>query len=93
MPIAVPFNAGAAAAQRYGGARLDPFKAYNLFVEVAGMLVGGFTSISGLDFKVEYRTQREGGVNDKEYKLAGPITYSDITLESGITALDPMWLW
>ncbi|WP_308418568.1 phage tail protein [Chitinimonas arctica] len=85
-------NAAAAAAQRKG-VYLDPFKAYNFFVEVEGILVGGFTSVSGLESRMEVRTVREGGVNDTEYKLGGQVTYSDITLESGITALDPVWLW
>ncbi|KAF1687896.1 hypothetical protein B1992_00135 [Pseudoxanthomonas broegbernensis] len=90
--MALGVNTAAAAAQRMG-VHLDPFKAYNFFVEVEGILVGGFTSVRGLESKMEVRTVREGGVNDKEYKLGGQVTYSDITLESGITALDPVWLW
>ncbi|MFC5743231.1 phage tail protein [Dyella tabacisoli] len=90
--MALGINAAAAAVQRMGK-HLNPFKAYNFFVEVEGILVGGFTSVSGLESKMEVRTVREGGVNDKEYKLGGQVSYSDITLESGITALDPVWLW
>lgn len=90
--MALGINAAAAVVQR-SGAHLDPFKAYNFFVEVEGILVGGFTSVRGLESKMEVRTVREGGVNGKEYKLGGQVTYSDITLESGITALDPVWLW
>src|ERR1700756_7460 len=90
--MALGINAAAAVVQR-AGKHLDPFKAYNFFVEVEGILVGGFTSVSGLESKMEVRTVREGGVNNKEYKLGGQVTYSDITLESGITAIDPVWLW
>lgn len=90
--MALGINAAAAVLQR-SGRHLDPFKAYNFFVEVEGILVGGFTSVSGLESKMEVHTVREGGVNDKTYKLGGPVSYTDITLESGITALDPVWLW
>jgi phage tail-like protein len=90
MPLGI--NAAAAVAQR-AGVHLDPFKAYNFFVEVEGILVGGFTSVSGLESKMEVMTVREGGVNDRSYQLGGVVTYSPITLEAGITALDPVWLW
>jgi phage tail-like protein len=90
--MALGVNAAAAAVQR-SGKHLDPFKAYNFFVEVEGILVGGFTSVSGLESKMEVLTIREGGVNNKAYKLGGQVSYSDIILESGITALDPVWLW
>lgn len=73
--------------------KVDPFSAYNFVVEVEGIQVGGFTSVSGLQARAEVRSVREGGVNTTEYKLAGPITYSDLTLEAGITAQDPMWTW
>lgn len=91
MPI--PFNLAIGTAQRWTGVHLDPFRTFNFLVEVEGMVVGGFTSITGLGSKTEVRTVREGGVNDKEYKLSGQITYTDLTLDSGLTALDPMWLW
>jgi phage tail-like protein len=86
-------NAAAAFAQRKLGIKFSPFKAYNFLVEVEGILVGGFSAVDGLESKMEVKTVRQGGVNDTEYKLAGQITYSDLTLKSGITALDPMWLW
>jgi phage tail-like protein len=90
--MALGINAAAAATQR-AGLHLDPFKAYNFFVEVEGILVGGFTSVRGVESKMEVVTIREGGVNDRAYKLGGPVSYSDLVLESGLTALDPMWLW
>ncbi|MBI1773062.1 MAG: phage tail protein [Burkholderiales bacterium] len=86
-------NAAAGLAQRQLGLHIDPFKAYNFFVEVEGILVGGFSSVEGLESRTEVKTVRQGGVNDTEYKLPGQMTYSDIVLKAGITALDPMWLW
>lgn len=91
--MVIGVNTAAVFAQRNQGVRIDPFKAYNFYVEVEGMLVGGFTSVDGLESKTEVKTVRQGGVNDLEYKLPGQITYSDLVLKAGITLLDPMWLW
>lgn len=91
--MALGINAAAALAQRNLGLSIDPFKSFSFFVEVEGILVGGFTSVEGLESRTEVRTVREGGVNDTEYKLPGQVTYSDLVLRSGLTALDPMWLW
>jgi phage tail-like protein len=85
-------NEIAAAAQRKG-LHVDPFKSYCFFVEISGILVGGFTSVEGIQANAEVRTVREGGVNDMEYKLPGQITYGELILSSGLTFLDPMWLW
>lgn len=71
----------------------DPFMAYGFSVEVEGLAVGGFSSIRGLSSKIEVRSVREGGVNDKEYKLGGPVTYGDLTFESGLLVSDVLWDW
>jgi phage tail-like protein len=86
-------NAALGQLRRRTGIALDPFKSYSFFVEVEGLLVGGFRSVRGLESKIEVKTVREGGVNDTEYQLPGQVTYSNITLEAGLTALDPVWLW
>jgi conserved hypothetical phage tail region protein len=91
--MALGLNAAAAAAQRFGGIKFNPFNGYNFFVEIEGLLVGGFSAVEGLEFSAEVKTVREGGVNDKEYKLFGQITYSDIVLRQGVTAIDPIWYW
>ena len=71
----------------------DPFSAYNFIVEVEAIELGGFTSVSGLQSRAEPRTVREGGVNATEYKLPGQITFTDLTLEAGLTVRDAMWTW
>lgn len=75
------------------GPAQDPFRTFNFLVEIEGIQVGGFSSVSGLQSQVEVRTVREGGVNDTEYKLPGQVSYGDLTLEAGLTAQDPMWTW
>lgn len=91
--MVIGVNAIAAAAQRYGGIKFNPFNGYNFFVEVEGILVGGFSGVEGLEFNTEVKTVREGGVNNTEYKLAGQITYTDLILKQGVTAIDPIWYW
>ena len=75
------------------GPPANPFMAYNFCVEVGGIVVGGFMSVEGLQSKNEVKTIRQGGVNDIEYKLPGQVTYSDLVLKAGMTAVDPMWSW
>ena len=91
--MVIGVNAAAAAAQRYGGVEFDPFSGFNFFVEIEGILVGGFTAVDGLEFSSEVKTVREGGVNNTEHKLPGQIVYSDLILKQGVTALDPIWFW
>ncbi len=75
------------------GPSADPFMSYRFRVEIGGIVVGGFTSVEGLQSKNEVKTVRQGGVNDVEYKLPGQLTYTDLVLKAGITSVDPMWLW
>jgi len=72
---------------------LDPFLSYRFRVEIGGIVIGGFTSVEGLQSKNEVKTVRQGGVNDVEYKLPGHVTWSDLVLKAGLASLDPMWLW
>ncbi|WP_043744050.1 phage tail protein [Paramagnetospirillum magneticum] len=75
------------------GPAQDPFRTFRFVVEVEGIQVGGFSSVNGLQSKIEYHTQRQGGVNTTEYRLGGQVTYSELTLEAGLTLQDPMWTW
>lgn len=87
-------NAAAAAAQRMLGIRNDPYMGFGFLVEVEGLLVGGFTEVSGLQFEAVVETYREGGVNDYEHKLAGGIRYpSNLVLKQGVTDLQGLWGW
>jgi len=80
-------------AQRASGVRFDPYGAYNFYVEIEGILAGGFSEVSGLEISTEVETIREGGVNNFEYKLPKITTYSNIVLNYGVTAFDLIWNW
>jgi len=86
-------NMAAGLAGHFTGFHLDVFKAYNFLLEIHGVFVGGFKSVEGTGSKTEVFRFHEGGANGVEYKLPGPITYGDLVLSSGLTFVDPMWLW
>jgi phage tail-like protein len=72
---------------------LEPFTTFNFAVEIEGLLVGGFSEVSGLGSEIEVESYREGGVNDFVHKLPGPTTYEDLELKHGLTAVSTLWNW
>lgn len=87
------YNAGLMATKRALGVRLDPFSAYNFLVEIDGIIVGGFSEISGLNIETEVERRTFGGENNIEYKFVKRSKCSDLTLKHGLTALDLLWDW
>ena len=86
-------NAAVAAAGQLG-VRLDPYLGFNFLVEIEGLVVGGFTEVTGLQVETVVETYREGGVNDYEHKLPGPTRYpANLVLKHGITEIDSLWAW
>ena len=76
------------------GARSDPFLSFNFAVEIRGLVVGGFSDVSGLQAELEIQEYREGGVNEYIHKRAGPTRYpSNLTLKKGITDATALWSW
>jgi phage tail-like protein len=71
---------------------VDPYRAFRFLVEIQGLEVGGFQSVSGLERETKIDAYREGGVNDHEVQHAGLTTYPRLKLKRGLT--DPMlWAW
>ena len=76
------------------GARNDPYTNFSFFVEIEGLIVGGFSDVSGLQSEVEVTPYREGGLNGYVHQLAGPTRYPQaISLKHGLTANDLLWSW
>jgi phage tail-like protein len=76
------------------GIRRDPFLAFNFTVEIEGLIVGGFSEVSGLQVETVIEIYREGGLNDYEHKFGGATRYpSNLVLKHGLTDLDFMWPW
>lgn len=76
------------------GKRTLPYLAFNFLFEVEGLVVGGFTEVTGLQAELETEDYREGGVNAYLHKLAGPVRYpSNLVLKRGLAEIDELWKW
>ena len=75
------------------GQRVDPYRAFNFLVEIEGLIVGGFSQVSGLESEVETTTYREGGLNRQQHVLPGPTSYPNLVLTRGLTDVDTLWRW
>ena len=76
-----------------------PFTAFNFAVEIR--IEGGatrvcnaaFSECDGLEMTMEIKTIREGGNNDRQIRLSGPVTYGTVTLKRGMTSSFDLWAW
>ena len=76
------------------GVRLDPYMSFNFLVEIEGLIVGGFSEVTGLQVEVEVTDHREGGENNFIHKLPGPARYpQNLVLKHGLTDVPSLWLW
>lgn len=75
------------------GVRVDPYQAFNFFVEIEGILAGGFSECTGLQVETEFHEYREGGVNEYAHHFAGPTKYPPLILKHGLTPIDGLWNW
>ena len=75
------------------GLRIDPYLGFRFIVELEGLIVAGFTEVSGLSAEVDTFPYREGGLNDFQHQLPGPVTYPPLVLKRGLTDSDNLWSW
>lgn len=75
------------------GKRKDPYLSYKFRVEIDGLVVAGFSEVSGLQVETETEDLREGGVNDYVHKLPKGSKQSNITLKRGISESAVLWKW
>lgn len=74
--------------------RKDPYAAYGFLVEIEGLVVGGFSEVSGLHIETVVETYREGGLNDFDHRLASGVRHpAAIVLKRGLTDDDGLWTW
>ncbi|TVR60017.1 MAG: phage tail protein [Gemmatimonadales bacterium] len=87
--------------------RLDPLPAFNFYVALidasdvastlksglAGFLLGGFSSCSGLDSTLTVEEYQEGGVNDRVHRFPSRFSFGNITLSRGVGFGESLWLW
>jgi len=76
------------------GVRMDPYMTYNFLVQIDGIIVAGFTEVSGMDISMESVEEvKEGGVNNFVHLLPGRVKQSDLVLKKGIGDIDLLWEW
>ncbi|MDZ8228183.1 phage tail protein [Nostoc sp. ChiVER01] len=76
------------------GITIDPYAAFNFSVEINGLIVGGFTEVSGLQSQIEVEEYKEGGENNFTHKLPGRTVYSEnLVLKRGLTDIEALWRW
>jgi phage tail-like protein len=94
VDFSLGFNAVATLGARALGIRNDPYLGANFMVEIEGLVVGGFSEVSGLAVETETEDYREGGVNGYVHRLAGPAKYAqNLVLKKGLTDLEGLWSW
>lgn len=89
MPLSAIFSVATGLAAR----RLDPYLGFNFLVEIEGLVVGGFSEVSGLESEIEVTEYREGGLNRYQHSLPGPASYPHLVLTRGLTDIDTLWNW
>ena len=77
-----------------------PFTAFNFQVEIdvpsmkLDKLYGAsFSECDGLEMTMDVKTIREGGNNNEQIRLLGPLNYGQITLRRGMTDNFDLWDW
>ena len=73
--------------------RRDPYQSFNFLIEVQGLIVGGFSEVSGIQAETEVEEIKEGGVNDHVHKLPKATKYPNVAFKRGITDSDTLWRW
>lgn len=58
-----------------------------------GSGMGTFEEVSGLSFEAEVETLREGGQNQFEHKLPGPLKWPNIVLKRGVIDSNKLYEW
>ena len=77
----------------------QPFAAFNFIVEIlpdgdSKPLAGAaFSDCDGLEVSQEVKTLREGGNANRVHRLAGPVSFGQLTLKRGVTQGLDLWTW
>ncbi len=66
------------------GSRTQPLLSYRYRVEIMGLIVAGFSEVSGLEQEIEMEEYKEGGM-DFVHKFPSGIKYPNLVLKRGMT--------
>lgn len=76
-----------------GDDRPQVFGSHRFMVELDGMLVAGFSEVSGLSMETELEEFPEGGVNHYMHKLPKRSRTQPLVLKRGVTVTNELWNW
>ncbi|MEV6923682.1 phage tail protein [Dactylosporangium sp. NPDC051485] len=93
VPLGLSWAASVAGAWVPAVPALEPLPTFNFAVEIDGLLVGGFTQVTGLESRLETEQYREGGVNGYVHTLPTGATPGNLTLRHGLTTSGALWNW
>lgn len=71
----------------------DPYLALRFQVEIEGLIVGGFSEVSGLELELDTEEYVEGGLNDFVHALPKAVKSGRVVLQRGVTSSDTLWKW
>jgi len=71
----------------------EKFPCLRFLLEIQGLIVGGFSEVSGLSAETEVEIIEEGGVNDYVHRLPKKTKYPNLVLKRGITDSNALWKW
>ena len=71
----------------------DPYMSYNFAVEIGGVVMGGFSEVSGLSSEIELESYQEGGLNGFVHKFPKHTTYPNLVLTRGLVNIDLFYIW
>ena len=76
-----------------------PLTSFNFAVEIypdgnsAPLAEAAFAECDGIELTMDVKTIRQGGANDRAYRVPGVINYSNLTLKRGVTGNLDLWDW
>jgi phage tail-like protein len=92
-PKLIGLNAALIAGSTASLAGHDPYMAYNFAVEIGGVVVGGFSEVSGLSSEIDLESYEEGGLNGYVHKFPKHTTYPNLVLSRGLINIDLFYIW
>jgi phage tail-like protein len=67
--------------------------AFRFLVELDGLIVGGFSEVTGMKSEIEVKPYWEGGLNTHPHYMVQHTKYPNIVLKRGITNSSELWDW
>ena len=73
--------------------RKDPYQGFRFRIEIDGLIVGGFSEVSGVQAETQVEEHREGGVNYHVHRLPKETKYPNLIIKRGLTDSEALWKW